>query len=219
VFQIPTGIKVEESAKTAMPIKSSEEKTFYIEERGINMRKPYSVGYFSSYDRGLECLLDMWPKIKEQVPEATLDIYYGWDTYDKMHAKNPQKMKWRWQMIRKMNQDGVKEHGRVNHVELAKAMKEIKVWAYPTEFTEIHCITALKAQEAGCIPVTTNVAALQETALGAKVAYTDIYTNEKAQNMFIRLVVDALNDKVPPATKVPNRYWPDVAKVWDKTLS
>lgn len=184
------------------------------------MKKPNSIGYFSSYDRGLECLLDMFPKIREQVPDATLDIYYGWNVFDAYHAKNPQKMKWKWQMIRKMAQEGVTEHGRVDHQQLADAMKEIKVWAYPTEFTEIHCITALKAQEAGCIPVTTNVGALQETVVnGYKVEALDIYTNEKAQKEFIDYIVIALQDKQPNIAKVQNRYWSDVAKQWDKVLA
>lgn len=177
------------------------------------------MGYYSSYDRGLECLLDMWPKIKERVPEATLDIYYGWNQFDKFHAKDPQKMKWKWQMIRKMNQDGVKEHGRVNHTDLAKAMKEIQVWAYPTEFTEIHCITALKAQEAGCIPVTTNVGALKETVLsGWKTDTESIYTDEFAQGEFIKRLILALQGEKAFKELVPNRYWPDVAKIWDKEL-
>lgn len=187
------------------------------------MKKPYSVGYFSSYDRGLSCLLDMWPKIKEQIPAATLDIYYGWDTYKQAHAKNPEKMKWMWQMMKKLRQDGVAEHGRVSHVELAKAMKEIQVWPYPTEFTEIHCITALKAVEAGMIPVTTHVAALEETVLCELGVFADdIYSSPGTQQLFIDEVVYALKnyDKLLSSVKkVPHRYWSDVAKVWSEALS
>jgi len=162
----------------------------------------------------------MWPKIKEQVPDATLSIYYGWPTFDQMHSKNPAMMKWKWQMLRKLHQDGVTEHGRVGHQELADAMKEIQVWAYPTEFTEIHCITALKAQEAGCIPVVTDVAALQETVVrGYRVAADDIYSNETAQKTFIDLVVRAMQEGDESDEDIANRYWPDVAKVWDKALS
>lgn len=195
----------------------------YFQGYGVNyMKRKYSVGYFSSYDRGLECLLDMWPRIKEQVPDATLDIYYGWNSFDQMHSKNPQMMKWKWQMIRKMHEVGAVDHGRVNHQELADAMKEIQVWAYPTEFTEIHCITALKAQEAGCIPVVTSVAALKETALGGvQIDSDDIYTNEKAQKEFINMVVHGLvEDLELDDSKLPDtRYWPDVAKVWSEALA
>ena len=186
------------------------------------MKRKHSVGYFSSYDRGLECLLNMWPRIKEQVPEATLDIYYGWNMFDAVHTKNPKMMKWKWQMIRKMHEVGAVDHGRVNHQELANAMKEIKVWAYPTEFTEIHCITALKAQEAGCYPVVTNVAALKETVKTGFIVDTDhIYTNEAKQAEFIRGVVRVLTDdgKFDFKPTVPNRYWSDVAKIWDGALA
>lgn len=186
-------------------------------------KKPYSVGYFSSYDRGLECLLDMWPEIKKQVPKATLDIYYGWDMYDQFHSKDPAKMKWRWQMTRKIHDVGAVEHGRVNHQQLADAMKEIKVWAYPTEFTEIHCITALKAQEAEMIPVVTDVGALNETVLcGYTVTSDNIYTDKTAQKEFISEVVDALKSKTKGVSTSKNGYrpyWNQVAEVWDKELA
>ena len=181
-----------------------------------------TVGYFSSYDRGLECLLDMWPEVRKQVKDATLDIYYGWDIFDKVNAKNPELMRWRFimaQKIRSLGSEGVSEHGRVSHQELAKAMRGIKVWAYPTEFTEIHCITALKAQEAGCIPVTTDCYALEETVhdKNYSVQCEDIYTNKEKQKEFIQKLVAAL--KSGHQTKpVPNVDWSDVAQVWDEAL-
>ena len=124
------------------------------------MKRKHSAGYFSSYDRGLECLLHLWPKI--QVPDATLDIYYGWNSFDKMFADNPDGMKWKWGVIRLLSENkerGVTEHGRVSHEELARRMNEIEVWLYPTQFTEIHCITALKTAEADMHQVHTGVAA------------------------------------------------------------
>lgn len=187
------------------------------------MKRKFSVGYFSSYDRGLECLLDMWPKIKEKVPEATLDIYYGWNQFDKFHAKDPQKMKWKWQMIRKMNQDGVKEHGRVNHTDLAKAMKEIQIWAYPTSFQEISCITAMKVLASGMIPVTTGKAALLETqgGFGYIVKSDDIYGNKSKQEEFVNAIIQAFHEEYnsKPQQEWVERYqWSKIAKQWDKAL-
>lgn len=184
------------------------------------MKKPNSVGYFSSYDRGLACLLDMWPEVIKEIPEATLDIYYGWDIFDKVNAKNPELMRWRFTMTQKIKSTpNVTEHGRVSHTELAKAMKEIKVWAYPTEFTEIHCITALKAQEAGCIPVTTGCYALEETVQDNTytVKCEDIYTNKEKQQEFITKLIEALKSdhNTEPITGVD---WSDVAQVWDKVF-
>lgn len=181
------------------------------------MKKPNSVGYFSAYYRGLECLLRMWPAIRKAVPDATLDVYYGWESwvalegedafYHRMEAK-----------FEELKDEGVTVHGRVSHKELAKAMKQTQVWAYPTEFPEIHCITALKAQEAGCYPVVTNVAALNETVQsGVKIKCQNIYSDEYKQKKFVDAVVDALkNNKI--GEPVPETDWADVAKAWENVI-
>ncbi len=183
--------------------------------------KKHSAGYFSSYDRGLKCLLQLWPEIRKQVPDATLDIYYGWTMFDKMFASDPGGMRWKWEVIRMLSDlkdQGVSEHGRVSHEELAKVMKEISVWLYPTEFTEIHCITALKTAEAGMHQVHTGVAALMETAPNASIVPGDkIYSDVKQQKEFIKAAVAALNNPTPSAPP-EGRYWQDVASVWSKEL-
>jgi glycosyltransferase involved in cell wall biosynthesis len=155
----------------------------------------------------------MWPEIRRQVPGATLDVYYGWESWTALQGEDDfyDRME---TLFKKLKKEGVTVHGRVSHTELAKAMSEIQVWAYPTEFPEIHCITALKAQEAGCYPVTTNVAALAETVQsGTKIATRKIYTDEYKQTKFIEAVVKALKEGLT-GTPVPNTDWTDVAKQW-----
>jgi tetratricopeptide (TPR) repeat protein len=180
---------------------------------GDKTKKPHSVGYFSAYYRGLECLLRMWPQIREAVPDATLDIYYGWQSWTAFQGEDEfyERVS---EMIEDLEDQGVTEHGRVSHEELAKAMNETQVWAYPTEFAETHCITALKAQEALAYPVTTDVAALAETVQsGEKFETSIIYTNEYDQAKFIKAVVSALKEG-KLGTPVPNVDWSDVAQQW-----
>ncbi len=180
-------------------------------------KRPNSVGYFSAYYRGLECLLDMWPAIRAIVPDATLDIYYGWESWVAMEGQDAffHRME---QKFADLKDHGVTVHGRVSHKELAKAMKEIQVWAYPTQFAEIHCITALKAQEAGCYPVVTNVAALQETVqCGDKIRTKRIYIDEYKQKQFIKAIVDALREG-KTGTPVSRCDWRDVALSWDSEI-
>ena len=122
---------------------------------------PYSIGYFSNYARGLTILLRFWPQIHEQFPEATLDIYYGRETWGTMSKEN---FEFAISKIEEYSSLGVRENGKVGHQELANAMERISIWAYPCiEYGETFCITAVKAQMAGCIPVTTRIAALNET--------------------------------------------------------
>lgn len=177
-------------------------------------KKTNSVGYFSAYYRGLEVLLNMWPKIREQVPDATLDVFYGWESWVGLEGEDEFYHKMEAKFAELKNQ-GVTIHGRVSHEQLAKEMKKIQVWAYPTQFSEIHCITALKAQEAGCYPVVTNVAALAETVQsGDKLNTQRIYLDEYQQSKFIKKVVEALNEK-KVGKPVENCDWSDVAKAWD----
>ena len=179
-------------------------------------KKKYSVGYFSAYYRGLEVLLALWPKIKEQVPQATLDIYYGWGSWVSVEGEDDfyHRMNKKFEALK---EHGVTEHGRVSHEELAKVMSQTKVWAYPTEFTEIFCITAIKAQLARCKSVITDVAALKETGGSqASVIETDlIYSDEYSRKKFVDAVVKALksDEKIDP--KEAKKYaWNKVAKQW-----
>lgn len=180
----------------------------------------HSVGYFSAYYRGLECLLKMWPAIRKEVPDATLDIYYGWESWDAMEGANGQEFKQRiLALLEGLKGLGVTEHGRVSHEALAKAMKQTKVWAYPTEFPEIHCITALKAQEAGCYPVTTHVGALVETVKsGLQIDCKNIYSNDYGQARFVEAVVAMLNREDMDPVSVAHSDWSDVAKRWAEVM-
>lgn len=121
-----------------------------------------NVIYASSYDRGLDYLLGVWPEVLKEAPEATLDIYYGWENFDKTR-KDPDSQAWKAKVTEAMNQPGVTHHGRVGQEELCRAMAAAEVWAYPTDFWEISCITAMRAQATGATPVCTDFAALNET--------------------------------------------------------
>jgi glycosyltransferase involved in cell wall biosynthesis len=61
---------------------------------------------------------------------------------------------------------GVTEHGMIGHLALAQIMQRTSIWTYPCHAIgecETFCITAVKCQAAGMIPVTTRVGALDET--------------------------------------------------------
>lgn len=181
-------------------------------------KRVYSAGYFSSYDRGLATLLVLWPQIRAQVPDATLDIYYGWDLFDSMYADNPNQQRAKQRMLQQLQalaDQGITEHGRVSHEKLALAMEKISVWLYPTEFPETFCITALKTAEAGMQQICTDVGALRETAPHATfISSEHIYNDAVAQKAFVQAAVDALLRPMP-SLPPKQRYWSEVAARWD----
>ena len=151
-----------------------DDSIFYISRNAYNevampkkmpKRNKNKIIYASSYDRGLDNLLRMWPEIKKRLPEVELDIYYGWDTFDGLaESRGSAQMKdFKKEMVELMKQDGITEHGRVDQKTLYKAFATANIWLYPTEFEEISCINAMTAQTLGAIPVCTSIGALKET--------------------------------------------------------
>ena len=187
-----------------------------------NMRDTTKVIYTSSYDRGLEHLLEMWPDVVKEVPNATLDIYYGWTLFDRFYADNPSSMNWKKKMLEMMTYKGVKEHGRVPQPELKGIMEKAGIYAYPSHFGEISCISAMKAQAYGCEPVVVNYAALQTTVQYGKKIEGDIYDQE-TKDEFKKELIDSLknpmfeNKRKEMMLWATKKFgWKNVAIQWSK---
>lgn len=127
---------------------------------------PPRFTYSSSPDRGLDKLLDLWPKIREFAPGGELHVYYGFKNWKLMAKGNSvavSKIAWFERRLHEMEGQGVVFHGRVGQQELADSYMKSLLWLYPTDFKETSCITAMEAQAAACVPVCTGLAALNET--------------------------------------------------------
>lgn len=185
------------------------------------VKDPHLIVYGSSYDRGLEHLLKTWPDIKKAVPDARLRIFYGWNLFDVGYHDNPERMSWKEKMNKLMEQDGITHLGRIGHEAVIKEFEMAGIWAYPTHFGEISCITAMKAQAYGAVPCVIEYAALKETVqFGVKVK-GDIYdkeTKELYKNALIALLNDPIhqenvrNEMISWARKT--FPWSVVAKQW-----
>lgn len=182
----------------------------------------HKLFYGSSYDRGLDIVLRLWPRILDKFPDATLDICYGWDLFDKGYADNPERMQWKEKMNKLMEQKNIVHHGRIGQKELAKVRSECGIWAYPTYFAEIFCITAIECQLSGLVPVTMNAFALSETVgAGAKID-GDIY-DEETQDAWLEALFEYMGDvdKWEAESKKAQEFakdysWSNVAQQWEK---
>lgn len=135
---------------------------------------PYACIYASNYARGLSVLLNAWPEIHEKFPEATLDIYYGRQVWNSI---SPEALRDLIALIEELKPQGVTERGQVGHQELALALRRASLLTYPCSLkSETFCITAIKAQAAGLIPVTTRIDALAETVHPEAPAVPDVAT-------------------------------------------
>lgn len=136
----------------------------FIEADGKYERDPHKIVYMSSHVRGLELIYKVWPKVKKAVPDATLDIFYGWASYVAVNKNNPERMQWKENMqMQEQKLEGVTDHGKIGQGQIVEEIFKAGVWAYPCPFPEVYCITAVKAQAGGAVPVSSNFAALDET--------------------------------------------------------
>lgn len=186
------------------------------------MNNPYRCIYTSSYDRGLEHLLKVWPDVKKAVPKAELHIFYGWKLFDQMYHNNPGSMAWKQRMEEMMGHDGIVHHDRVSQPEIIEETKKSGLWTYPTHFGEINCISAQKAQAYGAIPVVIDYAALVTTVqFGLKVK-GDIYEPE-VREVYKRELIWALENhewqekvRKPMMEWAKKKFgWENTAKQWD----
>lgn len=158
------------------------------------MKRQHKLLWSSSYDRGLNVLLDLWPDIKAKYPDATLDCAYGWNLYDTITVGNAERTQWKAKMVELMKQEGITEHGRIGKKELQKLRQECGILAYSSDFTEIFCISAMEAQLDGCVPITPDLAALGEYTTGRVIVKGDIY-NPMVKKEYLKELLALMGDE------------------------
>lgn len=149
--------------------------------------------YASSPDRGLEALLKRWPDIKKAVPEAKLLVTYTDKTYPEI--------------------DGVSFLGLTSEKEMRKIYSKASVWLYPCNGVELFCLTAVKAQASGVIPVVIPHMALSETVkFGVKT------TIENFTKDAVDLLVNESRQVKMRSIMKRHRFssWDDTINKWEK---
>jgi glycosyltransferase involved in cell wall biosynthesis len=183
-------------------------------------KRPNSLIWSSSPDRGLVPFMEnIWPLIKKEIPDVTLDICYGTQNIEKEMASSPylREVYDKCQEIFKM--EGVTNHGRIPHRKLAKLMGSTMVMPYASEFGETNMISSQEAQTAGCYVIMPKDAggAPEYVKFGKVLDIEKIYTNKEGQKLFAKEVIAALSE-LPPKKLVDQFSWSVTAYNWTKHL-
>ena len=198
--------------------------TNFILSKERTTKKPHSFIYSSFPNRGLLELLQMWPKIYEHQPNASLHIYSDVDNKWSNDVE-PGKMNQIRELLQNYNAysksqndvDGVDRgrmnvyyHGWVDKKTLAKAWVSADIWFYPCTFMETFCLTALEAAATKTLAVTNNLAALQNSVGNRGVIIKgDATTKEWQDKALVKLfkVMDAANEKYKNMLIDANYEW------------
>lgn len=197
----------------------------------------YMLVNTSSPDRSLDVLPKLFKEVKKRVPQARLKWAYGWEIFDNAFSNNKDMMAWKKKTVEAMEEAGIENMGRLSQKECAKLYLEGNILAYPTEFAEIDCITVKKAQACGCMPITTDFGALEESVqYGIKVhspktaenwskpyQFTFGLDDEKAQQEWVDAVVEQLNkplDDRKDMIEWTNKFrWDNIAPQWINVMN
>lgn len=166
------------------------------------------VVYSSSPDRGLDVVLELWPRIREHVSDATLSYCYA-DVYDTVADQIPGIRAHRDRIRELSKQPGVERLGSLPQPTLARLMCTSRVWVHPswstahpgpdgvveeTPFHETSCIGAMEAQAAGCHVVAAGWGALQETVRHGHLLEVGTPRDDRWQTAFVNSVVEGLTN-------------------------
>lgn len=193
-------------------------------------KNPYLILNTSSADRHLDATLDVFEELVRRQPDKPWKLawYYGWGLYDAVHKNNPEMLEWkRVQMERfeKLKKEGRAEGGTmIGHKDIAKKYLEAGIFLYPSEFYEIDCISARKAQLAGCKLITSDFAALNETVLtkkihtkGEKWEKENTFGDTENRDKYVEAIIKWEN-KSDPEFIAKEFNWGNIAKKWDYEL-
>lgn len=197
-------------------------------------RDPYLLINTSSPDRSLSTLIRLFKRVKEKVPEAKCKWAYGWGVFDTVHQNSPEIMAWKEEQIKGMEEAGIENLDRISHQEIAELNGQARIFAYPTEFAEIDCISARKAQAAGVMPITTDFAALTETVRhGVKIksaktkddwcapgqfdfGFTDPVMEEKWVDAVVAELRSQMIEDKEMKEDMKQFDWDEIVKIWLK---
>ena len=182
-------------------------------------RDPYSCAYPSSPVRGLSNLLPLWPIVRASFPDATLRVYYGWETLRVF----PGMAKVQQQATRDMRKtEGVEYVGRISQHALEQDLVRQSVWVYPTAFPEGFCNIGVRAVAAGLVPVYRRVAAMPETQYPSPYSVPETDWMEGGAREYVESLLQALQDvkdgKITDEVRNGYRAWA-AGRTWDKVAS
>lgn len=132
---------------------------YYGNEVKIRKRLIYS----STPYRGLCYLPEIFTRIKALHPEAELHIFSSFALYrEKWPSENLSEGTYDKVFKKLATLQDCYVHGNVLQKQLAREFMKSALLAYPSNYEETGCITALEAQAGGCAIVTSDLAALKE---------------------------------------------------------
>lgn len=166
--------------------------------------------------RGLNIMLDIWPRIVREVPDATLVITSDYRLWGVMNGGGNE------QFIKKaMPLPNIIFLSAVPRPRLVEEQLKAEINVYPCEYDELFCIAAAESQVAGAYTITSDCGALATTNMGIVIRgdakqMASSYVDEAVK--FASLHDDSTRKYIQE--KAIKRFKPEtILKEWDKVFN
>lgn len=173
---VPNGVDYKSLVPMYPSPKIIDGKFYASSTSSLPKKTPNQFIYTSHAERGLAKVLEDWPNIKLQLPDATLKIStpeYGLEYFKENFSS----------LI--SNLDGVEFLGTLPQQELYQLMSKSQYWYYPSNYEETFCITALEMLGHKVIPITWEWGGLKETLHGFNVQSFDEEINWRLAKHYV----------------------------------
>jgi glycosyltransferase involved in cell wall biosynthesis len=205
----------------------------YNDHVNLTDKVPHRFAWNAATNKGLSVLLnDVWPKVREQIPNAQLDVIGGY--YKLKGEADVQQREWDKLNEAHNGRDGVVFLGVISQASVAYFMGYASYLIYPQALPETFGISTLEALANGVTPITGRFGALEEIAIEEASYLMDypavsnsLYTFNDCAHIeaFVNLVVSAYDDQYLWAQKANKALsvrdictWDTIALQWKQHL-
>ncbi len=139
----------------------------YAEEVNIKQKDPDLFVYNASVTKGMIPLVnDIWPRVKQQIPQAKLKVIGGYYRFSSASAPDQQEQDWRRMVADpKYAELDIEFTGVIPQREIAQILTQATFTLYPTAFPETYGISTLESLLYNTPAITCRFGALEEIAL------------------------------------------------------
>lgn len=131
----------------------------------VREKDPNLFVFNASVTKGMVPLVkDIWPRVKQRIPQAQLKVIGGYYRFRSDHGPDQQEKDWR-QMV--TDHPEVDFTGVISQQEISDILRKASYMIYPAAFPETYGISTLEALAHNVPLITCRFGALEETAIDA----------------------------------------------------
>ena len=200
----------------------------------VRDKDPNLFVFNASVTKGMVPLVkQIWPRVKQQIPDAQLKIIGGF--YKFREAAGPDQQQKDWEDLKTLHSKDIEFTGVITQQEISDILRKASYMIYPAGFPETFGISTLEALAHNVPLITCQFGALEETAIDLaswKIKYpvepnwSMGWLNQDSQvNLFVDMVIEAYNNRYLHQQKVYacNQVkdictWDTVALQWKQHL-